>query len=335
MWIFLPGGLLMPAAVPMNKVDAKWTNGGEWNLQVRARTLSHLTNFIRDFMTEGTYSEIQSTPEMDYNYRFYTSKVSFATAMASAMLQIDYQKFKPMAEDRYDDGTLKYMDGKEYHSVLNSIWGTVCRLGRPGGKWAIDGSAWGNAVSKYTGKKYGTTTTNQDWLRAYDEMIDSRSRTTGWDDSTNEDGGLENPHVDLFADVRARQQDTGAWTEIDDSKWEEEAEHHMTSFSQAWLEDDDYLPSSADRKERLLEMVEDLPADQWSDWLSDVEMHIVSAEYKRQRERDRENRKQFRASVEALNVDSKHALTQRKGSKRTRIRHSEQKATRRVAGQHR
>jgi len=297
MWIFMPGGLLMPAAVPMDKVDAKWTNGGEWNLQVRARTLSHLTNFIRDYMTEGDYSEIQSTPEMDYNYRFYTSKKAFATGMAMAMLEIDYYKFKPTAEDTYEDGTLKYMDGKEYHSVLNSIWGTVCRLGLPGGKWAKGGSAWDDAISKYSGKRYGEARSNRDWLDAYNDMLDSRGR---WEDST-EEGTSQVPLGD-------------------DSVWQEETEHHgMTEFAARWLEDDDYEPDSHTRKEMILAKVEDLPASQWDDWLYPDEMEIVSYEYQKALVNERERARRFRESVqESVKTVGKDRKKNRKPSKASR-----------------
>lgn len=137
MWIFLPGGLLMPAAFPADKVDEKYLGPeADYDLQIRARVESHLTNFIRDYMPEDSYSEIQKTPEMDYNFRFYCRAEVFAEAMKAAVMDIDYLKFKPTAEDKYEDGTVKYADGKKYHSVLNSIWGTVCRLGSPGGVWA-------------------------------------------------------------------------------------------------------------------------------------------------------------------------------------------------------
>lgn len=154
MWIFLPGGLLMPAAAPMDLADPKFTNDGKFDLQVRGRVRSHLENFIRDYMLEGTYSEIEATPTMDYNFRFYTTRDFFAEALSHAVQDIDYMKFKPTAEDKDEDGKPLYADGKEYHSVLNSIWGTVTRLGAPGGVWGKD---WGwKGTSKHTGKSYSS-----------------------------------------------------------------------------------------------------------------------------------------------------------------------------------
>jgi len=135
MWIFVPGGLLMPARIPNGgsegTADPKFTNDGEYTLQVRGRVDSHLQNFIRDYMKPMNlpYSEIEYTPQFDYNVRFYTTPDAFALAIAKAVLDIDYLKFKPTAE------RAEYKDGKAFHSVLNSIWGTVCQLGAPGGTW--------------------------------------------------------------------------------------------------------------------------------------------------------------------------------------------------------
>jgi hypothetical protein len=135
MWLFLPSGLLMPAFVPEDKADKALTRDGEFKLQVRARVESHLTNFIHDYMEPGTYSDIEATPQMDYNFRFYTTHEHFALAMVKAISDIDYLKFKPTAEDRDADGYLMYKDGRAYHDALNSIWGTLCKLNTPGGVW--------------------------------------------------------------------------------------------------------------------------------------------------------------------------------------------------------
>lgn len=135
MWIFVPGGLLMPARIPdgasEGTADPAFTNDGEYTLQVRGRVDSHLQNFIRDYMKPLglPYSEIEYTPQFDYNVRFYTTPEAFALAIGKAVLDIDYLKFKPTAE------RAEYKDGKAFHSVLNSIWGTVCQLGTPGGVW--------------------------------------------------------------------------------------------------------------------------------------------------------------------------------------------------------
>lgn len=139
MWIFLPLGLIMPSTFPRDKVDPKYLGpDGDFDIQIRVRSLSHLENFIRDyFVPMGlNISEIEATPGMDYNFRAYARKADLAEAIAQAVLDIDFQKFKPTAEAKAEDGSPLYAEGKAYHSVLNSIWGTVTRLGRPGGKWA-------------------------------------------------------------------------------------------------------------------------------------------------------------------------------------------------------
>jgi len=135
MWLFLPGGLLMPSIVPAGKGDPAYTNNGLWMMQVRGRVKSHLENFIRDYMEDGTYSEIEATPQMDYNFRFYTTHEALAFAVAKSVLDIDYAKFKPTAERVDAEKVPLYKDGKEYHNTLNSIWSTVTKLGSPGGSW--------------------------------------------------------------------------------------------------------------------------------------------------------------------------------------------------------
>lgn len=158
MWLFLPSGLLMPAAVPA-KADPELTDNGRRDIQVRGRIESHLTNFIRDYMEPMglDYSEIEHTPQMDYNVRFYTTKEEFAQAIARATLDIDYLKFKPTAENKNEDGELLYKDGKAYHSVLNSIWGTVTRLAPAGGVWSANRTLGNKNYPSWSG--YGSVGT--------------------------------------------------------------------------------------------------------------------------------------------------------------------------------
>lgn len=178
MWLFLPGGLLMPSIVPEGKGDPAFTNNGLWMMQVRARVKSHLENFIRDYMEDGTYSEIEATPQMDYNFRFYTTHEQLALAVAKSVLDIDYAKFKPTAERTDKKGILLYPDGKAYHTTLNSIWSTVTRLGSPGGSWgAYSGSnprGYKNAHDYYNvyerpkGKSRGGGNHRKWWEEDYD-----------------------------------------------------------------------------------------------------------------------------------------------------------------------
>jgi hypothetical protein len=149
MWIFLPTGLLMPAIVPMDKADAAFTEG-KYNLQVRGRLVSHLEDFIKTYMEPGTYhEEIQLNPDMDYNCRFYTTHEAFTKALALAVADIDYEKFKPTAEHLNKDGS-KRKDGAKYHSVLNSLWTTITRLAPAGGSWA-----YSSVGSKYGQRQVG------------------------------------------------------------------------------------------------------------------------------------------------------------------------------------
>ncbi len=133
-WIFLQGGLIMPSQAPMDEADEALTLGYR-DIQVRARLVPHLEYFIRTYMTDLDYSEIELTPHMDYNARFYTTREDLAVAIGKAMMDIDYRKFKPTAE-RIDPTTGEpFVGGAKYHGVLNTIWGALLRLAPAGGTW--------------------------------------------------------------------------------------------------------------------------------------------------------------------------------------------------------
>lgn len=133
-WIFLPGSMLMPAEAPMDKANPALTLGYR-TLQVRGRLVSHLEDFTASYMDPHglDHSEIEETPGMDYNARFYSRKEDFAQALYFAMLDIDYRKFKEQAERMNPDGTLRYPKGREYHDVLASVWSASAQLNPPGG----------------------------------------------------------------------------------------------------------------------------------------------------------------------------------------------------------
>lgn len=133
-WIFLPGSMMMPAMAPMEKADPAFTLGYR-ELQVRGRLVSHLRDFIETYMDPHglDHSEIQETPDKDYNARFYCTKEAYAQAMYHAMLDIDYRKFKEQSERRKLDGTPRYAKGREYHQVLNSMWAAATQLAPAGG----------------------------------------------------------------------------------------------------------------------------------------------------------------------------------------------------------
>jgi hypothetical protein len=134
MWIFLQGGLIMPSQAPMDEANPELTLGYR-DIQVRARLTEHLEYFIRTYMSDLDHSEIELTPHMDYNARFYTTREELGLAMTMAVMDIDYRKFKPTAE-RIDPTTgKKFAHGAKYHSVLNSIWSSLLRLAPAGGVW--------------------------------------------------------------------------------------------------------------------------------------------------------------------------------------------------------
>jgi hypothetical protein len=138
MWIFYSGGLLMPSMAPLDKANPELTRDGEFSMQIRVREPEHLENLISDYLKPMglEYSEIELTPKMDYNARLYMRPTDFGAAMAQMTVDIDYTKFKPTAERKNEDGTPRYKGGREYHSLLNSIWGTVANYRAPGGSWA-------------------------------------------------------------------------------------------------------------------------------------------------------------------------------------------------------
>lgn len=264
MWLFLPGGLLMPAEFPADLVDPKYMDDAKtFDLQVRARVVSHLENFIRDYLVPLglEHSEIQKTPEMDYNCRIYMRRADFAVAIGQAILDIDFEKFKPTAERTFEDGTPMYEGGKAYHGVLNSIWGTVCRLGSPGGIWAAGGSAWGAARSKYTGRTYGDYSAGR--YRPFSTVEDYVDRTArAWEDSTNEE---ESDPDNL-------------WNDLIDA-----------NFPVAEDQDEYYVPASHERRQMILESVEGIPASEWADWLTETELRMVQGTYERELAREQKS----------------------------------------------
>ena len=133
-WIFLPGSMMMPALAPMEKSDPELTLGYR-ELQVRGRLVSHLEDFITNFMDPFglDHSEVEETPWADYTCRFYTTREAYGAALANAMLDIDYRSFKIQAERKNPDGTLRYAKGREYHDVLTSVWSASAQLNPPGG----------------------------------------------------------------------------------------------------------------------------------------------------------------------------------------------------------
>lgn len=206
MWAFFNFGLLMPALVPAkvkNRPDVlKWTNDGEYDLQVRGRLREHLQYFMDNYMPEGTFNpEIQATPDKDYNFRFYTTVEAYAEGIKQAALQMDYEKFKVTSE--------RFEWNKKYHTILNSIWAVVCRLNEPGGFYGprsaenprgytsrgtyggSDDAGWYEKRHNTVGRRIGDTfgIPDEEWKRHEDErpMIDFGDQKYWWEDSTDEE----------------------------------------------------------------------------------------------------------------------------------------------------
>lgn len=135
-WLMTVDGILMPSLIPIDHIPV---DHPDWIMQVRARRKIDLERLVERFIPEGQCSEIHTTPGMDYNFRLYCSKETFAQAAYGIVLDVDYIKFKPQCEIRHPGP-----DGKLLHSVYNSIWGTVTRLGAP---YVGDGTG---DISQYT-----------------------------------------------------------------------------------------------------------------------------------------------------------------------------------------
>lgn len=170
MWIFSPSGLLMPGLVPLDKegnsvANPVLTRNGEFELQVRGRVRSHLEYFIEEnFIPLGLeYSEVEATPNMDYNYRFYTTRANLAQAVANQVLNIDYVKYKEQSERKGADNKPMYPDGKKFHSVLVRAWGLLQDLNPAGGWYGTYSSSnprGSKSRSPYSGSNKPVTSSN-------------------------------------------------------------------------------------------------------------------------------------------------------------------------------
>lgn len=128
MWLMTSFGILMPSIRPPKTVPADDNR----TIQVRVRVKKHL-EILRDEFMHDELGPIWDTPSMDYNFRAYCTPEAWARACYAMALEVDYQKFKPTTESKYND--------KKLHSVYNSIWSDVCMLNRPwGGKYSYASS---------------------------------------------------------------------------------------------------------------------------------------------------------------------------------------------------
>lgn len=131
MWIFLSGGMLMPAMIPptvlkdAKTADIRDANAHGWDVQVRGRVVGHLVWFIDNYMPAGTTSPVYTTKDKDYTCRFYCSKDDFAIGMYNATMDMNYTKFK--------DTSLKFTWGKKYHDLLLKVWSASATVFGAGG----------------------------------------------------------------------------------------------------------------------------------------------------------------------------------------------------------
>lgn len=277
MWIFADFGLLMPARFPADKVAAEYMDEARtFDVQVRVRDEEHLKDFIKYYLVpnEIEHSKIQATPEMDYNFRIYMRMTDFAFTLGLMALDIDYQKFKPSAERKDADGALLFKNGKLYHSVLNSIWGTVCRLGRPGGVWGAMSPSNPNGYRPQPYTTAGTYTSRSSEGRRY---VD-----TAWGEAWTDDDEFEENLVSsgrALSDSLNDPEFYGSEGLTD----EELATYGMSIRDEAEIFEgvEDYVPSSVERRTDILLTVNDIPASEWPDYLTQEELDFIEPEYQR------------------------------------------------------
>lgn len=141
MWIMHSAGIWMPALRPPDTVS----EGDPNTIQVRTRRAKDLDILRDEYMREALGPTI-ATPTYDYNYRAYTTPRAWAKACYDMAMEIDYEKFKPTTESKYQD--------RELHDVYNSIWSVVTRLGAPGGSWAGYGESKSPTHVPDSGERY-------------------------------------------------------------------------------------------------------------------------------------------------------------------------------------
>jgi len=247
MWAFFDFGLLMPALVPAKVAgDADvlaWTNNGEYELQVRGRVEEHLRYFMDTYMVPGSFNPtIHDTPQMDYNYRFYTTREAYAEGIKQAALAIDYEKFKVTSE--------RYSWNHKYHTALNSIWATLCRLNTPGGFYGpkSDKNPYG-----YTSKHWW----DDDDTDFYTNRHDTATRRTG------DTFGLREEDSNVFFADRGDEGYTDGYLEQD--------------LGDLYNESMDWMPEN---ERRMLDVIEELdsaniPMRDWADYTSPAEFVLL------------------------------------------------------------
>lgn len=274
-WHFFDFGLLMPALVPAkhaNDADVLvWTNNGEYNLQIRVRLREHLQYFLDNFMEEGTYNPtIHETPQMDYNYRAYTTLEAYAEGVKQATLSMDYEKFKQSSD--------RYSWNKKYHTILTSIWSKLCELNTPGGIWGprskdnpsgyTNRSRWGSygGWSDYYDDDKTTSSDWEDWHRYYEENGSAFGNVELGDDKKDGD--------QLFRNLSPQQRE---------DMWRDENTYM------------DWVPESESDAKALIDELDGqgIPFEDWMDYVTDDEWLLIQDEVTKRLKR-RQARKERR-----------------------------------------
>lgn len=114
MWVMTSFGVLMPSLRPANTIDP----GDNRVIQVRARRRQDL-DILREQYMGDDLGPVIFMKNTDYEFRAYCTRAAWARAMAAMSLDIDYTKFKPSTEEKYND--------RQLHALYNQIWGVVQR----------------------------------------------------------------------------------------------------------------------------------------------------------------------------------------------------------------
>ena len=124
MWIMTNFGILMPAVLPnelRTRFYEEWGHAPDtmpWDLQVRSRDRATLRKLRKQMQRFTVTSDVIATPELDYEYRLYCMRNDFADWTRNAVLNINYEKFKPTT-------MRKGGGGRKLHDLYNRIWSVV------------------------------------------------------------------------------------------------------------------------------------------------------------------------------------------------------------------
>ena len=141
LWIMTPFGILMPSRRPADLV----AEGDDRTLQVRARHQEYLDKFREVFCPE--LGESEHHPDQDYPWKAAVSPDDLARAVSRMVLEIDSEKFKPLAEDsKY---ALPGKLGRDLHSQYNAMWSTHLKYGD--GTSSYDHKSWSGSGAQETG----------------------------------------------------------------------------------------------------------------------------------------------------------------------------------------